>query len=122
VAVQIQANVYVKGYVYKHTDFGFYPHVYSATLLAYDTTFSILLFYHLGHILYIIYFYHILTHCIDPVVIMSFNLFYSTQGVLHTNSFICYTTYSISISSNSDRSKKLPDDGRLVPKHVGASI
>jgi hypothetical protein len=27
---------------------------------------------------------------VHPVVIMSLNLFYSTQGVLHTNSFICY--------------------------------
>jgi hypothetical protein len=31
------------------------------------------------------------------------------------------TTYSICISSNSDGSKKLPDDGRLLQKHVGAS-
>jgi hypothetical protein len=29
---------------------------------------------------------------------------------------------SICISSNSEGSKKLPDDGRLRPKHVGASI
>jgi hypothetical protein len=28
----------------------------------------------------------------------------------------------ICISGNSDGSKKLPDDGRLLPKHVGASI
>jgi hypothetical protein len=27
-----------------------------------------------------------------------------------------------SISSNSDGSKKLPDDGRLLPKHVGAIV
>jgi hypothetical protein len=33
-----------------------------------------------------------------------------------------YITYSICISSNSDGSKKLPDDGKLLPKHVGASI
>jgi hypothetical protein len=32
------------------------------------------------------------------------------------------TTYSICISSNSDGSKKLPDDGRLLPKYVAASI
>jgi hypothetical protein len=32
-----------------------------------------------------------------------------------------YTTHSICISSNSEGSKKLPDDGRLLPKHVGAS-
>jgi hypothetical protein len=31
-----------------------------------------------------------------------------------------YTTHSICISSNSEGSKKLPDDGRLLPKHVGA--
>jgi hypothetical protein len=28
----------------------------------------------------------------------------------------------IVVSSNSEGSKKLPDDGRLLPKHVGASI
>jgi hypothetical protein len=32
------------------------------------------------------------------------------------------TTRSISISGNSEGSKKLPDDGRLLPKHVGGSI
>jgi hypothetical protein len=31
-------------------------------------------------------------------------------------------THSICISGNSDGSKKLPNDGRLLPKHVGASI
>jgi hypothetical protein len=33
-----------------------------------------------------------------------------------------YTTHSICISSNSERSKKRPDDGRLLPKHAEASI
>jgi hypothetical protein len=33
-----------------------------------------------------------------------------------------YTTDRICISSNSEGSKKLPDGGRLQPKHVGASI
>jgi hypothetical protein len=32
------------------------------------------------------------------------------------------TTHLICISSNSEGSKKLPDDGRLLPKLVGASI
>jgi hypothetical protein len=32
-----------------------------------------------------------------------------------------YTTHSHCISRNSEGSKKLPDDGRLLPKHVGAS-
>jgi hypothetical protein len=32
-----------------------------------------------------------------------------------------YTTHSICISGNSEGSKKLPDDGRLMPKHVGTS-
>jgi hypothetical protein len=36
--------------------------------------------------------------------------------------FMCYTTYSICISSNSEESKKLPDNGRPLPKHVGACI
>jgi hypothetical protein len=35
---------------------------------------------------------------------------------------VWYTTRSICISSNSEGSKKLPDDGRLLPKHVGASM
>jgi hypothetical protein len=35
---------------------------------------------------------------------------------------IWYTAYSICILSNSDGSKKLPDDGRLLPKYVGACI
>jgi hypothetical protein len=51
-------------HVHKHTHFGFYPHVYSATVLPYSIPFSILLFHHLGHIFYIVGFYHILTHCI----------------------------------------------------------
>jgi hypothetical protein len=33
-----------------------------------------------------------------------------------------YTTYSICISSNSDESEKLPDDGIPLAKHVGARI
>jgi hypothetical protein len=57
---------------------------------------------------------------------MPFNLFYFTQGVLHINPlsviYFRYTTYSICISSNSDESKKLPDDGRQLSKHVGACI
>jgi hypothetical protein len=42
---------YLLVYVHKHKHFGFYPHVYSATVLPYAIAFSILLFYHLGHIL-----------------------------------------------------------------------
>jgi hypothetical protein len=38
------------------------------------------------------------------------------------NYTLWYTTHSICISSNSDGSKKLPDDGGLQPKHVGDSI
>jgi hypothetical protein len=33
-----------------------------------------------------------------------------------------YTTHSICTSCNSEGRKKLPDDGRLLPKRVGASI
>jgi hypothetical protein len=33
-----------------------------------------------------------------------------------------YTTHRICILSNSEGSKKLPDDGRLLLKDVGASI
>jgi hypothetical protein len=32
------------------------------------------------------------------------------------------TTHSICTSSNTEGTKKLPDDGRLLPKHVGVSI
>jgi hypothetical protein len=35
---------------------------------------------------------------------------------------IWYTTYSFCISRTPDGSKKLPDYGRLLPKHVGTSI
>jgi hypothetical protein len=44
--------------------------------------------------------------------------------VLECCGSILYTsnTHSICISSNSEESKKLPDNGRLLPKHVGASI
>jgi hypothetical protein len=35
---------------------------------------------------------------------------------------IWYTTHSMCNSGNSEGSKKLPDDGRLLPKHVGASL
>jgi hypothetical protein len=42
-----------------------------------------------------------------------------TQTVhLHTDSM----HNTICIPSNSEGSKKLPDDGRVLPKHVGASI
>jgi hypothetical protein len=40
----------------------------------------------------------------------------------HVTTHYMITTHSICISSNSEDSKKLPDDGRLLPKHVGASI
>jgi hypothetical protein len=33
-----------------------------------------------------------------------------------------YTAHSICISNNSEGSLKLPDDGRLLQTHVGASI
>jgi hypothetical protein len=35
---------------------------------------------------------------------------------------VWYTTHSICISGNIEWFKKLPDDGRLLPKHVGVSI
>jgi hypothetical protein len=62
-------------YVHKHTHFGFYLHVYSATVLPYAIAFFILLFYRLGHILYSIHFYHVLTHC-------TFRCYYVIQSVL----------------------------------------
>jgi hypothetical protein len=61
-----------------------------------------------------------------PVVITSSNLFITHKLFYKLNSlsaiYFRHTAYSICISSISDESKKLPDDGRLLPKHVGASI
>jgi hypothetical protein len=60
------------------------------------------------------------------IVVMSFNffiihkLFYTL--ILLSDIYFRYTTYSICISGNSDESKKLPDDGRPMPKHVAARI
>jgi hypothetical protein len=34
----------------------------------------------------------------------------------------CVSDCRGSVSSNLEGSKKLPDDGRLLPKHVGVSI
>jgi hypothetical protein len=87
---------------------------------------SILLFYHLVHVIYIINFYYILIHCSSCCYCI-----HSICFILHKMLYILillpviyfrYTTQSICISSNSEGSKKLPDDGRLLPKHVGASI
>jgi hypothetical protein len=79
----------------------------------YRVTFNINIL-HLVHIYFIVY----------PVVITSFNLCYSTY-VIHTDSlsvtYFRFTIRPICISGNSEGSNKLPDDGRLVPKHVGAS-
>jgi hypothetical protein len=41
--------------------------------------------------------------------------------ILFYVSYFRYTTHSICISSNSEGSKTLSDDGRLLPKHVGAN-
>jgi hypothetical protein len=38
------------------------------------------------------------------------------------HTYVCYTTQSICISSNAEASKELLDDGRVLPKEVGASI
>jgi hypothetical protein len=46
------------------------------------------------------------------------------HDVIHTDSFyiyLRYTIHSIYTSSNSEGSKKLPDDGRLLPKYVEAN-
>jgi hypothetical protein len=45
------------------------------------------------------------------------------SGTQDTKTYIIwYTSYLFCISSNSHGSKKLPDDGRLLPKHVEACI
>jgi hypothetical protein len=56
------------------------------------------------------------SHTLNTTVLQLNKLkFYSTDCSLE----LLTTTYSIRISSNSDESKKLPDDGRPLPKHVG---
>jgi hypothetical protein len=58
---------------------------------------------------------------------MSFNPLYYTSHDTHTDSLLSvilyfrYTIHSIHTSSNLGGSKTLPDDGRLVPKDVGAN-
>jgi hypothetical protein len=90
-------------YVHKHTHFGFYPHVYSATVLPYAIAFSILLFYHLVYICYIIHSYHILTHCIFCcycVILMDCisRCYYVIQSVLlYTGCFTHYFFYPLYI-------------------------
>jgi hypothetical protein len=85
----------------------------------YATVFSI---FYIFSILYISYHICFIVH---HVVITSFNLFRSTLYVIYTDSlsviYFRYTTRPICISSNSGGSKELRDDGRLLPKHVGAS-
>jgi hypothetical protein len=44
------------------------------------------------------------------------------RGSICCASQLIAITYSICISSNSHDSKKLPDDGRPLSKHVGACI
>jgi hypothetical protein len=88
--------------------------------LPYAIAFSILRVCQLGHMLYIVHVYHILTHCtsccyyviltsVRPGVITSSNLFYSTHGTLHTDSYLLYILdkppYRSVFSSNSDGSR-----------------
>jgi hypothetical protein len=42
--------------------------------------------------------------------------------ILLSVTYFRYTTHSICASSNSEGSKKLHEDDRLLPKHVGTSI
>jgi hypothetical protein len=107
------------------------------TELPFAIAFSILRVYHLGHVLYIIHVYHILTRytsccyydiltLVRPCVITSFNLFYSTQGALHIDSYLLYILdkppYRSVFSRNSDGPRSpLKMAGRLLLKHVGAS-
>jgi hypothetical protein len=63
----------------------------------------------------------------DQQYVLIFPLLYSDcRGSVHTGHitthYMIYTTHSVCISSNSEGSKKIPDDGRLLLKHVGASI
>jgi hypothetical protein len=44
------------------------------------------------------------------------------KGILLSVIYFRYTTYSICFSCISEGSKKLPGDGRPLPKHVGTSI
>jgi hypothetical protein len=49
-------------------------------------------------------------------------IFKMFHGLMNNPVYFRYTTYLFYISSKSDESKKLPDDGRLLPKHVGACM
>jgi hypothetical protein len=75
-------------------------------------------------VLYIMHFYHILTHTSCCYCVIQFFILHKMLYILILLSVIYfrYTTHSICISSNSEGSKKLPDDGRLLLEHVGASI
>jgi hypothetical protein len=45
-----------------------------------------------------------------------------TTALFYTLAPTCFGSSLPSSGSNSEGSQKLPDDGRLLPKHVGASI
>jgi hypothetical protein len=60
------------------------------------------------------------------IMLLCHSIHFIPHDMLHTDSFlsvICfrYITNSICISSNSEGSKTLSDDGRLLPQHVGAN-
>jgi hypothetical protein len=108
------------------------PQYFSLNLLStflfqpYASALSILIFYHLAHFLYIIHFYHILTQ-LYTLLLLCHSIYFILSKMLYilillSVMYFRYTTHLICISSNSEGSKKLPDDGRLLPKHVGASI
>jgi hypothetical protein len=70
--------------------------------------------------------YILLFTLVRPGVITSFKLFYSAQGALHTDSYLLYVLhkppYRSVFSRNLRRIQKIPEDGRLLPKHVAASM
>jgi hypothetical protein len=121
--------------------FSCYPYVYSATafliLILNFSLFNFLTFIYFSflclfnlmltyfiHILHLIHFTPYFIHCRSSCYYVIQSV-YSIWYVTHTDSvsviYFRYITPPFVFSSNSGGSIKLPDDGRLLPKHVGAN-
>jgi hypothetical protein len=67
--------------------------------------------------------YYVLLFYLIPCWFLFARSHFHKLGKIFFLKFLCdtYTAYPICISGNSGGSNKLPDDGRLLPKHVGAN-
>jgi hypothetical protein len=97
--------------------FTFLPHwiycLYYTFLPHFNSLYVLLLLCHFNSLYIPLLFCH-------SICLIIHKMFYTL--ILLSVIYFRYTTYSISISSISDESWKLPDDGRPLPKHVGACI